>query len=437
MSRLRSRLAVALCLALATTAFTVTGWAAERPGARPPVDAPELAALGEHAVGVAELHWVQKNQPDPLQGDKAPAVADRALRVVVWYPTDTQGAGVTYRSSLYGPDAVAVPFTLPGLAIAEARPAAGHFPLVVLAHGYGNTPEALAWLGENLASKGYVVVAPDFTDPPISQRAKMIGPLARRPQDIAFVVATARAMSLKGQGPLIGADASRTALIGYSMGGYGVLAASGAPLSPGLVGPTRGVLAPFVVGAPRASELVCPDLKAVVAMAPASRLGGLDMFAPGALEKITAPTLFIVGSQDHSVGYDPGVRTLFGAETHAPRYLLTFLHAAHSIVLGPLPKEMQDRSWDKDWFEDPVWRKDRLMSIETHFITAFLDRHVKGDMSRAGYLEGLVEQSDDGVWTTAPTGRYAGFSPGGAVSLWKGFQPNHANGLRFEFKPAP
>jgi hypothetical protein len=77
------------------------------------------------------------------------------------------------------------------------------------------------------------------------------------------------------------------------------------------------------------------------------------------------------------------------------------------------------------------------MAIEAHFITAFLDRYVKGDMSRAAYIDGLVPNSNDGSWAGAPPGRYAGYSPGApATTLWKGFQPNKASGMSLEFKPA-
>ena len=426
--------ALAVAAALAASSLVAALDAPAHPG----VDAPELAPLGGHAVGTTELDWRWKDQLDPLQAKDAPVPFERHLRVRVWYPAgvaSAAGQGITYHSSLPGPDTVEVPFDIPGLALSDAKPEPGHFPLVILAHGYSNTPEALAWLAENLASKGYVVAAPAFADPPISQRAKFVSPLARRPLDLALVVVRAQAMSRKGEGPFAGADADHTALIGYSMGGYGVLAAAGAPLSPSLAPLTRGVLGPYVAGGVKAADLVSPDLKAVVAISPASRLGGVDLFGPGAFEALHAPFFFIVGDQDHSVGYDPGVRTVFTQATHAPRYLLTFKEAAHSIALGPVPDEMQARLWDKDWFEDPVWRKERLMSLEEHFITAFLDLYVKGDVSRAGYLDGLIENSDAGTWPEAPPGRYGGYSPGGTVTLWKGFQPGHAAGMKLEFLP--
>ena len=404
--------------------------------ARPTVDAPELAALGPYAVGVATLTLVQPGQLDPLRGETAPEKVDRHLALRVWYPAQGgKGPAIVYHSALPGPDARPAAFTIPGIATADAPAAAGRFPLVILAHGYSNTPEVMAWLGENLASKGYVVAAPAFDDPPISERAKVIGPLARRPLDIAFVAAEARRRAQAGQAPFAQADIQNTALIGYSMGGYGALTAAGAPLDPGLAAATRDVLAPYVAGGMQADELKLPDLKAVVAISPPMRLGPLSSWAPGGMGAIRAPTLFVVGSEDHLVGYDPGVKTLFEQETNAPRYLLTFREAGHNIGMSGVPPEMRERLWDKDWFEDPVWRKERLTEIEAHFITAFLDRYVKGDTAKAAYLDGLVPNSDDGTWANPPSG-YGAVSPGApTATLWKGFQPAHAAGMNFEFRP--
>ena len=97
---------------------------------------------------------------------------------------------------------------------------------------------------------------------------------------------------------------------------------------------------------------------------------------------------------------------------------------------------MRRTFWDQDWFEDSVWRKDRLLPIEAHFITAFLDRYVKDDASKAAYLDGLVPDSDGGKWPNAPVGRYGGYSPGApTVTVWKGFQPSRALGMMFEARP--
>lgn len=415
--------------------------------ARPPVDAPELARLGPHQVGLARVELVQPGQADPLRGADRPLVTDRRLPTLVWYPAAARAgtgsdAGTTYHAAMSGADGRDVPFTLAGLATPGARAAAGRFPLVILAHGYGNAPEALAWLGENLASKGYVVVAPAFGDPPISIRtaAARSGPITRRPLDIAFVAGEAQRRATRRDGVFAAADASRTVLIGYSMGGYGVLTAAGAPLNPGMASLSRGILSEYAAGGARAASLKVVKVKAVVAIAPASRFGAVPAWSPSAagagVGAITSPTLFIVGDHDHAVGYD-AVRDLFARERRAPRYLLTFKGAGHSIALAGAPAEMRRTFWDMDWFEDAVWRKNRLLPIQAHFITAFLDRFAKGETAKASYIDGLVSDADAGTWPDAPIGRYDGFSPGAPVAtVWKGFQPSRATGLRFEAEPA-
>ena len=435
MARIMGRLRLAAAALAALGAGAAAQTAQEVP-ARPPVDAPELARLGAWPVGVANEEVVQPRQVDPSQGG---ALTDRHLPLTIWYPAAAAGPGTTYHTALSGEDGTDVAFDLPGLATPGASVASGRFPLVILAHGYGNTPAVLSWLGENLASKGYVVVAPAFRDPPISIRtaAARSGPIARRPLDIAFVAAEAQRRARARQGVFAAADADRTALIGYSMGGYGVLTAAGAPLDPRLAALSGGVLGPYAAGAARAAALKVPHVRAVVAISPANRLGDAPIWAPGGLAAVTAPTLFVVGSQDHVVGYDPGVRSLFEGEVHAPRYLLTFKEAAHSIALVGAPMAMRRSFWDLDWFEDAVWRKDRLLPIEAHFITAFLDRYVKGEAAKAAYLDGLEPDSDAGTWAAAPIGRYPGYSPGTpTASVWKGFQPSRHAGLMFEARPA-
>jgi hypothetical protein len=91
---------------------------------------------------------------------------------------------------------------------------------------------------------------------------------------------------------------------------------------------------------------------------------------------------------------------------------------------------MRSNTWDISWFEDPVWRKDRIVAINLHMITAFLDRYVKGDESRAAYLDGLVSESTAGAWQAPKGTPFDARSPGTAgITLWKGFQRDYAEGL--------
>jgi hypothetical protein len=177
-------------------------------------------------------------------------------------------------------------------------------------------------------------------------------------------------------------------------------------------------------------------LKAVVAISPAGVFGGSEPWGADGLSAITAPTLYIAGDQDHTVGYDPGVRTLYGQETHAPRFLLTFENAGHTIGMVGAPETMRARLWDEDWFEDAVWRKDRVIGVELHFITAFLGRYVLGDAELGAYLDAPTRRSDDGVWPQRPGEAYDAVSPGASpVTVWKGFRRGNSAGLALDFAP--
>jgi predicted dienelactone hydrolase len=403
--------------------------------AQPGIDAPALAPLGPYGAGVAALDIVQPSQLDPLLGTTSPKRVARELPLRVWYPARAGGSPITYASSLAGPDGKPAAFTIPGIAVENAAAAPGKFPLVLVAHGYGNNPEVMAWLCENLATKGYVVASAAFRDPPVFSQANLGAVIARRPLDIAFLAAEARRRALAGRAPFAHADPDHVALIGYSMGGYGVLTAAGAALNPALAPATQGILAPYVAGAPQADDIKLGNLKAVVAIAPPWRLGPLNMWTPTGLADIHVPTFIIGGSQDHTVGY-AGIHTIFESATGAPRYLLTFREAGHDIGLSGAPPAMRKRLWDQSWFEDPVWRNDRITAIEEHFITAFLDRYVKGDMTKAAYIDGLVTNSDDGTWPDDKI-PFDAISPGPpAVTLWKGFRRNQATGMTLEFSKA-
>jgi predicted dienelactone hydrolase len=407
---------------------------AAKPPSNPGTDAPELAKMGPNAVGFRTVTLVHRAQPD-LQAVDAKTgdvpLHDRKLVIDIWYPaTVTKGAKpVTYRGTLYGePPRLSVAFTQEGLAVLNAKPAGRAHPLVILSHGYSNAPAVMTWLTENLASKGYVVAGIHHEDPnPYTVSAdKRAAPNFHRPQDIAFVTAQLRAT--------LGAQINPTqvALIGYSQGGYGVLTAGGASLDP--EGPNMALVAggwlkKHARGAAGADEIVVPGVKAIIALAPG---GGFPRSAWGAqgLAAITAPLLLIQGDADPVVDYKTGALAVFAGAVGSDRYLLTYKQAGHAVALNPAPAQMRGSVWDMDWWEDPIWRQDRISAINLHFITAFLAVHVRGEDSRAAYLNVGIENSDDGVWN-APAGTpWGAYSPGGnGVTLWKGFQRRHARGM--------
>ncbi len=400
----------------------------------PGVDAPELAALGPYAVGLRTAIFVNKNQPelekaDPTTGE-VPMV-DRKLQVDIWYPASiAKGAKtVVYRGSLWGePPRPPVFFSQAGLAVANAKPVGTSHPLVVVSHGYSNNPAVMTWLTENLASKGYVVAAIHHRDPNpyLVSAVTRAAPNFNRPVDIAFAIAELR----KALGAQI--DPSRIALVGYSQGGYGVLTAGGATLDP--EGPNMAVVADgwlkkIARGSTGADEIKVDGLKAIVALAPG---GGLPRSAwgPEGLAEITTPLLLIQGDADPVVDYATGALAVFGGAVNADRYLLTYKQAGHSVALNPVPVEMRGSVWDIDWFEDPIWRQDRINAINLHFITAFLAVSLRGEADKRDYLDVPMMDSDAGEWKAPDGTPWGAFSPGGeGVTLWKGFQRRHARGM--------
>lgn len=416
------------------------------PGATPPpsvpgIDAPQLAPLGPHRVGFRSFTLVHGAQPDLQNVDAATGrvkLHDRTLTVDLWYPARVKPGAVpaTYSASLYGePPKPPAKFSVPGLAFPNAASDGKGYPLVILSHGYSNAPAVMTWLTENLASKGYVVAAIHHDDPnpyvvPAEKRA---APNFNRPVDIAYVTAMLR----RDLGELI--DPAEVALIGYSQGGYGVLAAGGARLDPD--GPNMSLIAGgwmkrLAQGAATEAEGKVPGVKAIVAIAPA---GGAPRSAWGGtgLLGITAPMLLIQGDADRTVDYQTGALADFENAGNSDRYLLTFRQAGHDIGLNPAPPQMRDTLWDMDWFVDPVWRPERVNAINLHFITAFLAIHLKGEASMMSFLDVPVEDAGDGVWN-APAGTpWGAYSPGGnGNTLWKGFQRRHAQGLSLRHAPA-
>ena len=412
---------------------------AETPPSRPGIDAPELAWLGAHGVGVRSITLVQPGQADILAYDAAKGAAplkDRSLPVDIWYPATAPAKArpVTYADALPAePPKLSAAFTVAGVAVRDAPPLKGAFPLVILSHGYSGTPAAMTWLAENLASKGYVVAGIHHRDPDISDGKGFPEPFMRRPLDIAFVAHELQAQA--GKGALLGADISRVALMGYSMGGYGVLTVAGASLDPagGAAAIPGGLMKPYVRGGAQAGELAIPGLKAVVAIAPAGVR--FKTWGPEGLAGVTAPLLIIAGDQDRTVGFSDGIKPVFDQTVHADRYMLVFENGGHSIGMSSAPPSMRDTLWDFHWFEDPAWRKDKIMAVSQHMITAFLDLHLKGDPSRAAYLDTDMVRGNDARWPSPAPAGYGAFSPGGPGLTWKGFPRNGVQGLELHHRP--
>ncbi len=226
-----------------------------------------LLRRGPHPVGVRTLE-VQS--------------AGRTLPLDVWFPADPRHAGQDLDPEAGAPH----PFGQPHRAIPDAAPAEGEFPLIVFSHGNSGLRRQSTFLTTWLASRGYVVAAPDHVGNTFfemlelgeeQRKAVHLDQREWRPQDLCVSIDAA----LK----LPGVDASRIGALGHSFGGWAALK----------------------------MPATDPRVGAVCGLAPVSEpFVGRKAFAPGELPfRAELPTLLIAGRDDVLVDLETSVRPLY------------------------------------------------------------------------------------------------------------------------------
>ena len=395
-------------------------------------DAPELAARDSFAVGVRTITIVHPRQPDILnRQDGETPLYDRPLTLEIWYPaapgTNARQTETYHQVMGNHGDSTRpiIPFTFLGRCVRDAEPDRLHgpYPLVIVSHGYTGSRYLMTYLTENLASKGYVVVAIDHTESTFQDAAAFYSTLLHRPLDQLFTLDEIGRLSQSGSGNFLAGlvDADHAGLIGYSMGGYGALNTTGAGFSQRAVGLFGGMtggsedLAQRAAGSNVYENSQDPRFKAVVAFAPwGMNVGVWDSIG---LSGLHLPTLFVAGDQDDISGYENGTKKIFDLATHAERYLLTYINARHNVAPNPPPVESFQPGLNINEYlryADSVWDMRRINNINQHFVTAFLGY----------YLKGLPYQD------------YLDLSPDANQEIWKGFKPRTSVGLKWAHQPA-
>lgn len=378
-------------------------------------DAPELSARGESKIGVRTIDFVNKDQVDVLKSKNGiEARYDRSLKVEVWYPaTLSVGAPdlVSYEEVMgtaNDPKRPLIPFTFAGRATRDAAPlaTAGAFPLIIVSHGYVGSRYLLTYLTENLASKGYIVVAIDHTESTFRDAAPFPSTLLNRSKDILFVLNQMGDLGKAGSKNFLSGlvNSDNTGLIGYSMGGYGVLNVAGAGYSEqfakafgSMTGGSKAIEVRTTGNADYGKSLD-PRIKAVVAFAPWGMERGV--WDAESLKGLKVPTFFVAGSQDDVSGYEKGIKAIYTGAVNAERYLLIYVNARHNVAPNPPPAEALQPGLPFDEYyryAEPSWDERRINNINQHFVTAFLGKYLKGADS-AKYLD-LPENSNEKTWT--------------------------------------
>ena len=401
-------------------------------------DAPELARRGPFGVGVRGWTVVNPGQLDMVNLDAAGTgpLYDRPLPLMVWYPAVIpagQAELATYADSLgSGPGDPArpvVPFTFAGRALRGAAPdtTKGPYPLVIVSHGYPGSAVLLTNLTENLASKGYVVVAIQHTDSTHADATVFASTLRNRPLDIAFVLKTVAELATKGSDSFLSGlvDADTTAVIGYSMGGYGALICAGAGLTRAFATSATwqagGALRQLEAGSATHAALVDPRIKAVVLLAPWG--GTYRAWDAQGLRGLKAPALFVVGDRDQTAPY-AGVRYVFENAVESDRYLLVHQRGDHEVAVNPAPPITFTRWREYVHYQEPALDNTRTNNVNQHFLTAFLGLHLKGESLR-DYLDLRPAESD-------ASNRYG--NAGYPAGIWQGFPEWSAVGLEMHHR---
>ncbi len=330
------------------------------------VNLPPLAARGSHFVGVQTLNLTD-------------TARSRTLKVEVWYPTDEQDEA-TFYDAMLGP----TPAKLLGRAKRDAKPTTKIFPLIIASHGQPGTRYQLAYLGEHLASYGFVVANLEHTGSTYQDTtdADYVTSLVYRPEDILFAV---------NELPkhVANADNTNVGLVGYSYGGYSAVNAAGVPLNgeafaafcrktndeaPCFALPAFDDLEPSRGATIKAD----PRIKAIFVMAPY----GEPWLGAASLAKLKVPFFVAAGSGDTVAVYAQNGLEYFRRAGSKSKFLLTLEGAEHN----PYAECPESVRGVENCF-DPVWSQSQAHALIKHFATAFFGRFLQGDGADECYLE--------------------------------------------------
>ena len=391
---------------------------------QPPVT-PELAFPGTYDVGVTTI---TATDPKRLNTSNFITSGERPLVLEVWYPAQApkDAAMATYKDVTR----LQKPFELQGAAYRDA-PAleSGNFPLILFSHGFTGYRTQMFYLGEHLASHGYVVVGIDHTDStnaeiktPEDRPAGIISTLYNRARDQQFLLDYFTEQKSPVENIV---DTNKAAIIGHSMGGFGAINTVG-----GCFDFTYKMLKEFGIPAPVALVMplalnscyagrdeIDPRWKAVQLFAPWG--GEYNVHSAEAMAKISVPTLYAAGDQDNTSGFTQGIEKLYQQTGSENKYMLLFKNARHNIGPHPAPAASFATDFELGHYFDPTWDIETINRVLEHMSLAFLDCYVKGDSAGCDYLparedsqqyEGSLHQHRD---------------------PWPGFKHLWASGLRF------
>ncbi len=254
---------------------------------------------------------------------------------------------------------------------APLYPWGGPFPLVLLSHGFAGVRFQDMTLCEYLASHGYIVVAPDHTKnafvSAFPEGPVIFNPLAtpwsyaHRMKDISFLIDVFTDLNAADpEGFWTGrVDLTRVGAIGHSFGGTTVLQDAKRDMRIGAAVDLASFMFPFLA------------------------------------DDFDTPLMFMIGSEDRTMGdTEPLIRVNF-AQAPAPKYFLEFFDGGHytftdACILSPsLFGEGDGCGYERrDDTNEPFHFIDHDLGFEiiNRYVTAFFGLHLKGQGDMSAYL---------------------------------------------------
>ena len=416
-------------LASATAAISPSVSAAQTLYKPFPADVmPSLSEKGNYDVGVKTIEAAYPVKVKDIAGNEV----ERSLTLEVWYPAASSAQKATYINETRSGQV----FEVQADASRDAPIAAADtdFPVIVISHGYTGYRTLMFYLGEHLASHGYVVAAIDHTDSTNKDVNFAENPysgfpstLLNRSRDQVLTLNSISENTFFKES----VDASKAGVIGYSMGGYGAVSTVGgcyafndqtAATFTGTQDPKTAALIKEALntcaGGKASSEEALPAWKAALALAPWG--GQHQLFDVQSLNNIKVPVLYVAGDNDDISGYD-GIKWLFDNTGSKESKLLTIKNARHNVAPHPAPKEAYGSEFDLGSYIEPAWEVQKLNAINEHFALALMNCHVKALPEYCSYL------NVNGSSAQVPVN-------GKKPEPWKGFDDRWALGLEMQSK---
>lgn len=344
---------------------------------------------GPHAVGVKVVRQydrsrLYKTAVDQYTGEPAQGERARPIQAIVWYPADGGGRRVSYRDYLEtaateddfgrgraevkrlteaGIDAGAGSrrgallrdLARPMLAVRDARPREGRFPVASYAPGFSANAIENADLCEYLASHGYIVLSSPSLGEHRRTPALTVDGLETQARDISWLIGQAATLAQ--------ADTTRVAVVGFSWGGLSnVVAAARDPRIKALVS-LDGSLRYF-------SELVD---------------GGKDAARNVTPARVGVPLLYL-GAPPAAVKQENGkdkAYSFIDEMKYSDVYLVSLLPMRHHDFASYNQRFAQDDQFGKAGRDQVALAYGWAARYTRHFLDAWL----KGDAAGRGFIE--------------------------------------------------